>query len=657
MSDAISDLDACLGDVLGDDVGDMFGDGNDAIAWAAQDAAVNYISHYPGSPVNRVVDVLEADLKSSNDSSTYLINHALNEHIASLAVMGASLCGARSLLVMKHVGLNIASDPLNYSAVTKIKGGMVIVVGTDPGARSSTGEEDVHWYAPQFNLPLIEPATVQAVYDSVKHAFELSEQARLPVLVFVPGRIAYQSQQITRTKNILPTRPFAFQKDPETLINVGAKAVKNHRDHILRLQTFQQGNHLPANAYFNPQADFGMVTRGASFSVCYEVIESLGLSDKIQLLNIELTYPLNIDDFVNFAKNKQKIIIAEDQDGFLETMIKREAFGKVDCSVQGKALFPIWGELADEQIRYFLRSEFTDECNNEYESEEKEKTAGKTADKVENTFSITVDCPERPGTFCEGCPHRSSFYGIDQALNINAVNTTVEDIDNDLNSNQVGIIGGDIGCSSLPPHRTDWLLCMNAGIGVSQGIAHLLPEQSLVSTGGEGSFFHGGMISLQSAVENNINLTHIIFDNRSIAMTGHQDSPTSSGKTDMRKLLEAIGVNHIFEVNAFKSSKVTETIKTAQQIQGVKVIWLRGDCALQPNQEAIRRFKERTLYIHNERCNGCRLCYEKLQCPAIINDAESQLLNIDLQSCRRCTACLDVCPNEAIEVNDFGDSQ
>ena len=610
-----------------------FGDGNDAIAWAAQDACVNYVSHYPGSPVNRVLDVLEADLKKDKKQN-YLINHALNEHIAALAVMGASLCGARSLLVMKHVGLNIAADPLNYSAVTKIKGGLVIVVGTDPGARSSTGEEDVHWYAPQFNIPLLEPATVQGVYDCVKQAFTFSEQARLPVMVFVPGRIAYQSSLIQRQLEKHPGKDFHFEKDPENLINVGVRAVNNHRQHILRLRQFQQKNHGLYRTHFNSEATFGIVTRAASYSVCHEVIVSLGLSEQVHLLNITLTYPLNIRPFIDFAKGKQKIIIIEDQDGFLETLIKREAFGNVDCSIQGKAIFPAWGELSDKQIRDYFSEAF--DCLSDKE-----------------LLSINVDCPERPGSFCEGCPHRSSFYGIDRALTETKKYKKKEEAS--FNSAQKpffkGIIGGDIGCSSLPPHRTDWLLCMNAGIGISQGITHLLPEQSLVSTGGEGSFFHGGIVSLQSAVENNINLTHIIFDNRSVAMTGHQDSPTTSGKTDMRKLLEAIGVNHIFEVNAFESSKVTEAIQTASNIQGVKVIWIRGDCALQPGAEVLRRFKERKLFIQHERCDGCMLCYEKLQCPAITKDANKQL-SIDLQRCRRCTACLDVCPNQAIEVDD-----
>ncbi len=600
-----------------------FGDGNDAIAWAAQDAGTHYISHYPGSPVNRVVDVLTTEKKEHD----YIINHALNEHIAALAVMGASLCGARSLLLMKHVGLNIAADPLNYAGVTKIKGGMVIVVGTDPGARSSTGEEDIHWYAPQFNFPLLEPATVQGVYDTVKNAFEYSEQIQLPILVFVPGRIAYQSSLISRDPSIIPPQDFHFEKDPENLINVGVKAVINHRDHVLRLQQFQNQVATIGKIFFSEKASLGIVTRGASFSICHEVIEALGLTNNVQLLNIAITYPLRIQPFLDFAENKQKIIIIEDQDGFLETMIKREAYGKFNRTIEGKSIFPAWGEITDTQVRDYLKAEFKIKGN------DKALSSGK------------LQYPERPGSFCEGCPHRSTFYGIDHALD------RLENMQKTGGVCFTGIIGGDIGCSSLPPHRTDWLLCMNAGIGISQGIAQLAPEQALISTGGEGSFFHGGIISLQSAIENGINLTHLIFDNRSIAMTGHQESPTSSQKTDMRKLLEAIGVNFIFEVNAFQSSKVSEAIQAAHHIQGVKVIWARGDCALQPNAEALRRFKERKLFIINERCNGCTLCYERLQCPAIIKNATNQLY-IDLNRCRRCTACLDVCPNNAISVDD-----
>lgn len=594
-----------------------FGDGNDAIAWAAQDAGVDYIAHYPGSPVNRVVDVLSEDASEHR----YLINNALNEHIAALSVMGASLCGARSLLVMKHVGLNVAADPLNYAGQIKIKGGMVIIVGTDPGARSSTGEEDVHWYAPQFNFPLLEPTDPQNLYGAVTQAFALSEQLQLPVLVFIPGRIAYQSSLITREAAAERARNFDFDNDPENLINVGRRAVRNHRDHILRLQRFQQNGGI-STTHYNPGADFGVVSRGATHTICREVIESLGLESRVQLLNYELTHPLNIAPFITFAENKKVVVVIEDQDGFLETMIKREAFGKVSCRVEGKSHFPSWGEITDKQVRDYFVAVFA--LTTQY-------------------HSLTVEqvSPERPGSFCEGCPHRPSFYAIDRAL---------EELEQE--SGMAGLIGGDIGCSSLPPHRTDWLLCMNAGVGMAQGMAHLLPDRPILSTGGEGSLFHAGLTSLQSAVENGINLTHILFDNQSIAMTGHQHSPTGGSSVDMYSLLHGIGVSQLYTVDPFKPSEMIATIKQAVREEGVKVIHVQGRCALQPTEESLRRLKERTLELENDLCGDCRLCYEQLQCPAIGIADEGEGLHIDMQRCRRCAACLDVCPHNAIQVTD-----
>ena len=585
-------------------------DGNQAIALAAIDAGVAYATDYPGSPLNRVIPELE-----QHSEHAIKINNALNEHVAALSAMGASLCGARSLVVMKHVGLNIAADPLNYAGVTKMPGGMVVVVGTDPGARTSTGEEDVHWYAPQFNFPLLEPVSVQGIYNAVTEAFEISEQVKTPVLVFVPGRLAYQANVIQRQQTVSMTHDYSFHKDPETLINVGQRAVRNHRKHIERLQKFSRTSDRSATE-FNPDARFGVITRGATYAIVNEVICDLSLQDKIHLLNIEQTYPLNPSGLIDFCENKTSITIIEDQDGFLETMVKRDLFGKVHCTIEGKNYFPAWGEINDQQIRQYFVSEFDITVNDHSVA-----------------LSIDVQVPERPGTFCEGCPHRAAFYAIDRCL-----------------QGDNGIIGGDIGCSSLPPHRTDWLLCMNAGIGISQGITQLLPKQKLVSTGGEGSFFHGGLISLQSAVENNINLTHVLFDNASIAMTGHQPSPTSTARVDLRKLLEAIGVEAIFEVSAFDTEQVSNAIKTAQHIKGVKVIWARGRCALLPTPEMLERRQNRKLYIDNSRCQGCQLCYEALQCPAIVKDMTRQELSIDLDRCRRCTACLSVCPNDAIEV-------
>ena len=584
-----------------------YGDGNQAIAWAAEDAAVAYVSHYPGAPVNRVVDLF------STAKSTIQFNHAHNEHVATLAALGASLCGVRSLVVMKHVGLNIAADPLNYAGVVKIVGGMVVVVGTDPGARSSTGEEDVHWYAPQFNLPLLEPASVQEVYDAVVHAYDLSERVQLPVMVFVPGRIANQSSMVCRAEPVVAPQAVHFVKDPQTLINVGMRAVANHRDQVLRMAALAK-EPARATVAFNSEADFGIITRGASYAVVSEVVDALNLAARVALLNVERTFPLHLDTLIAFARGKSKIVVIEDQDGFLETMLKREMYGVIGCPIYGKDLFPAWGEIIYEQVRDYLRGEF--------------------ACPEESAVAVPLgsfSAPDRPGACCEGCPHRPTLFAIKQAL-----------------QNDDGIIGGDIGCSSLPPHRTDWLLCMNAGIGLAQGIAQVLPQRSLVSTGGDGSLFHGGLIALQSAVENRIDLIHIILDNQSVAMTGHQRSPTTTRKFDMHGLLKAIGVEHVFEVSAFAPSLTILAIEKAKGIKGVKVVWVRGECALQGEEKRIKH--KRTLWIDSERCRDCSLCFSDFQCPAIVRSAETACHSIDTHRCRRCGACLDICPHNAIMI-------
>lgn len=593
--------------ISADDVLSGFGDGNQAIAWAAEDAGIGYVSHYPGAPVNRV-----ADLFSASAAQTIHFNHAHNEHVAALAAIGASLCGVRSLVVMKHVGLNIAADPLNYAGVVKIGGGMVVVVGTDPGARSSTGEEDVHWYAPQFNLPLLEPASVQDVYDAVIHAYDLSERVRLPVMVFVPGRIANQSSLIRRAEPVIAPQIAHFVKDPQKLINVGMRAVANHRDQVLRMAGLAK-EPARATAAFNPEADFGIITRGASYAVVCEVVAALKLDDQVDLLNVERTFPLNLDSLIAFAQRKSKIVVIEDQDGFLETMLKCELFGVIGCPIHGKDSFPAWGEISYEQVRDYLRGEF-------------DPSAAAT-DLPLGTLSV----PDRPGACCEGCPHRPALFAIQQTMH-----------------HDDGIVGGDIGCSSLPPHRTDWLLCMNAGIGLAQGIAQVLPQRALASTGGDGSLFHGGLIALQSAVENGIDLIHILLDNQSVAMTGHQRSPTSTGKFDMRGLLKAIGVKQVFAVSAFAPSLLILAIEKAKALDGVKVVWVRGECALQ--RAAKGGEHKRTLWIDAKRCHGCTFCFSDFQCPAIVRSAETAVISIDPQRCRRCGACLDICPNNAIMI-------
>jgi indolepyruvate ferredoxin oxidoreductase, alpha subunit len=593
-------------------------DCNEAIAWAAISAGVDLVAHYPGSPVN----FAEKHIKKLNDrfKRGVKFNDALNEHVAALAAAGASYCGARSMVIMKHVGLNIAADPFNYIGYTGVKGGMVIIVGTDPGANSSTGEEDVHWFVPQFNFPLFEPTSVQECYDYTIEAYTLSEKHEIPVLIFVPGRLAYNFSNIkVKVDPKTAGRPFHFQKDRDKYINVGQRAVKNHRLLLEKIDRIAAAEMPYFKTHFNPAAKTGILVRGLGYRMTCELVSRLGLAEHVHLLNVDLVYPLNKDLVTGFCANKETIVFIEDQDGFLENQVKMNFFNELDCTVYGKDIFPKYGELQLAQVEHFFARHF-----------------GLKLVPSETIESPQI--PERLGTFCEGCPHTGSYFSIDSVL---------KELD--------GVIGGDIGCSSLPPFRADWLLCMNAGIGVSQGMAQVLTDQPVVSTGGDGSFFHAGLLSLLNAVHNKLDFIHLIFDNSSIAMTGHQASP-GAGSFDFRKLLEAIGVDKVIEVSPYKPNHFIEQLKTELDGKGVRVFWVRGECVISGNPYIESRRKVLYPEIDPTKCNGCSKCYKELACPAIINlaDAPGQELKIDLSRCVRCGVCHEICPNDAIKINAVG---
>ncbi len=586
--------------------------GNEAVAWAAAAAGVRYFSHYPGSPVNLVEPTLKRI--SKDRGAAIVFNDALNEHVAALAAAGASFSGVRSLLVMKHVGLNVAADPLNYIGYTGVKGGMVVVVGTDPGANASTGEEDVHWYVPMMNLPLYEPASPGDAYRAVLEAFDTSERHQLPVLVFLPVRLCYGSEVIeVADPSAGPTKKPHFEKDKDRYINVGERACRNHRRLVEKIEAMgrEPGR---CRTFFNPDAKTGVITRGLTFGHVYESVERLGLEQRVHLLQMDLVYPLPRRTVLEFLRGKEEAIVIEDQDGFLENQIASSLFNDVDCRIDGKKHFPSVGEIGFAQVHAFLSGKF-----------------GVQPEPAPPTWPAT-QIPERLGAFCEGCSHRGAYYAIETAL-----------------EGRDGIVGGDIGCSSLPPFHADWLMCMNAGIGVAQGMAQVLDEQVVVSTGGDGSFFHAGLISLQSAVQNGINLIHVVFDNGFVAMTGHQASPTTGRRFDHHALLKAIGVHRVIDASASKPSVLAAKLRAELGRGGVRVFWIEGECSRRPS--AFRTFlrKTRKLTIDHRACGSCTLCYDRFGCPAIerVQPGSSDLF-IDAERCARCGTCLDVCPRGAI---------
>jgi indolepyruvate ferredoxin oxidoreductase alpha subunit len=591
--------------------------GNESIALSALSVGIDYFSHYPGSPVNFIEPALKKYARQFNRK--VIFNDALNEHVAVLAAGGASFTGARSMVVMKHVGLNIAADPMTYLAYTGVKGGMVVVIGTDPGANASTGELDVHWYARMCNIPLFEPVTVNESFRLFQEGIALSEKYHLPVMIFIPARLAYDSEiiKISIDENARKTI-FKFEKDKEKYINVGVRNITNHKRLLDSIKSISD-NEEYIKIFGNADAKTLILTRGLTFSQVFECLTELNLFDQFQLINLDLVFPAPAKMLCDILRRKKEILVVEDQDGFLEEEIKMKLFNTINCNVFGKDIFPAYGEIDINRVFKYFTDRFNISSDN-YE--------GKNPDE---------NIPERLGTFCEGCPHRAVFYVIEK-----------------VQRNTPGIIGGDIGCSSLPPFRADWLMCMNAGIGISQGIAHVKTGQVNFSTGGDGSFFHGGLLSLQNAVKNKIDLIHIVLDNKTIAMTGHQVSPTANTKFNAKNLLKNIGVDRIYRVGATNVKRLEKILRNESVRKGVRVIWVNGKCSRINNEITELKKKYLVPFIKSERCGDCRVCYMELSCPAIIELNNTGSLFIDLNSCMRCGTCKKICPKKAIRISYFG---
>jgi indolepyruvate ferredoxin oxidoreductase alpha subunit len=342
-----------------------------------------------------------------------------------------------------------------------------------------------------------------------------------------------------------------------------------------------------------------------------EAIEVLGLQDTSHIIQVLGVYPIPRKALVKELEGKKMIVVVEDQDGFLEQQIKMELYNELQAEIHGKDWFPAYGELSVGEIIEILASKL----DIDYQAK------GLKALQV----------VERLGTFCEGCPHTSSYFAIEQAI-----------------PSDRRIIGGDIGCSSLPPFRADWLLCMNAGIGMSLGVRPFLSNQSIVSTGGDGSFFHGGLLTVLNAVQNAMPLLHVVFDNRSVAMTGHQESPSKS--VDYRGMIEAMGVDSFTELSAWEPKKIQSVIEEKEALNGVHIVWISGNCARIPDDRS--RFRQANLYpeIDAHKCLDCRLCYDELACPAIEENPISGF-EIKLDRCMRCGVCHEICPNGAITIH------
>ncbi len=566
--------------------------GNEAVARGLMEAGCSVVSSYPGTPSTEITEY------AANYDEVYC-EWAPNEKVACEVAFGASLSGARSACCMKHVGLNVAADPLFTMSYTGVNGGLVICVADDPGMHSSQNEQDSRHYAIASKIPMLEPSDSMEAKEFAKKAFELSEKFDTPVLLRMCTRIAH-SQSIVELCEPEKDVKKEYVKTPQKYIMAPANAIRRHpfvEERTQKLTNFAETSELNTT-YFAEDKSLGIITSGT----CYDYVKEV-FGDSVSVLKLGLVNPLPVDKIKDFAAKVDRVAVVEELDPVIENHCK--ALG---IQVDGKNILPICGEFSQKLIADAFGIE------------------GKE-------FAPTLEnIPVRPPVMCAGCPHRGLFYV--------------------LSKNKLTVLG-DIGCytlgSAAPLNAIDSVLCMGASVSGLHGFNKASGnENKTVCVIGDSTFMHSGMTGLANIAYNGTNSTVIIVDNSITGMTGHQQNPTTgynikgdpATKIDLEALCKALGINRVRVVDPYDLKATEAVIKEEIAVEEPSVIISRRPCALLKYVKA-----KPPVVIDKEKCRSCKACM-KIGCPAIaMKDGKA---NIDNTLCVGCGVCSQMCAFGAI---------
>lgn len=600
--------------------------GNEAAARGAWEAGATVASGYPGTPSTEIMETF------ARFPGVYA-EWAPNEKVAVDVAIGAAYAGSRAFATMKHVGLNVAADSLMYAAMTGAEAGLVIVSADDPGMHSSQNEQDNRTFAKFARIPCLEPSDSQQAKDLMRAAFALSERFDTPALLRMTTRICHSTSPVELGERAdaanddsdvaasgaaasgAARRP-AFPRNPAKYVMVPGNAVKRHPLTERRLQDIAEfAETFAANEIEVGDPELGVITAGVAYQYVKEVFPTASV------LRLGMTWPLPRRLIQDFAASVRRLIVVEELDPFIE-----EGVRLLGIEVEGKSIFPITGELSPGIVR------------------ERAIAAGLLPESTRAPLAdVEVDAdalPSRPPVLCPGCAHRGAFY--------------------ELHKLKVPV-NGDIGCYSLgfaPPLSAQHTLgCMGAGISVAHGAAKGGSPEHHVAVIGDSTFFHSGIPALLNVVYNHSPVVTIILDNRTTAMTGHQENP-GTGQTlqgapapmiALEPLVRALGVRHVRTVDAFAMDDIEKTLKEYLTLDEPSVVIARQPCALLPEGRA----RWTLLSVQADACNGCTLCF-RLGCPAILKsdelDAHTQRPKALIAPllCTGCEVCAEICPRDAI---------
>jgi len=577
--------------------------GNEVIAHACCEANVDFASGYPGTPSSEVIDILR-----TQDVRDFYVEWSVNEKVALENALAAAWTGVRSLATMKHVGLNVAADPLMTSAYTGVTGGLVILSADDPYAHSSQNEQDSRRYALFARIPCLDPATVREAGTMMVEAFSLSEEFGLPVLFRPTTRICHSKSDVEPGEVGTAHRTGHFERNPQQYVVIPAHTrvlhkKLNEKQAPLARALVEKG----LNTAEVMKGTTGIIAGGIAVSYVQEL-----LPEGVSLAKIG-AYPIDLEWLAGFVGRHETILVVEELSPVIEEAVRMVA---KDTVVHGKmdGCLPYEGELEPASVARAM------------------ERAGFVPTQTFPQVMPVPDIPRRPPILCAGCGHRSVFYAIKRVF-------------------KDGIFPSDIGCYTLGIQLgvVDTTICMGASITVGSGIAHSGEERDIVCTIGDSTFLHTGIQGLLNAVYNGANMTVVILDNRITAMTGHQPNPntgvTATGVETPPVSLEAIcrscGATYVERVSSYDLTQCLEAMKTAKAHKGVKVIIAYQPCVINARRAGIRR---KTFTVDPDACTGCRACV-KFGCPAIEFHDEKASINT---LCSGCSVCAQICPVGAI---------
>lgn len=596
--------------------------GNTALVRGMVEAGVRVVTSYPGSPTPEIATAIAS---IPRDRRPFHFEFCTNEKVAVEVAYGAAVNGSPSVVFFKSVGLNVASDTFVQLNHMEISGGLVVIIGDDPGAHSSQNEQDNRHFARMSYTPLLEPATPSEAYAFLLGAVSIARKHRMAVILRMTTHVCHAKEMVSFGGWTNPSRDDApgFDGSGGSHIPIGGMVARMKRRAIERLKTSHETGLDRIVDNGNPRR--GVITAGLPF---LSVLDSLsGSGRKPDILKLGMVYPLDRDLVTGFLRAHSEVLVLEELDDFIEQSVKAVAHDSgAPTRVLGKECTEDWiGEFTPGRVREILHRLWPDSV------EAPVPVAGNPA------------VPARFPQMCPGCGHRSAFFAIGKALR------------------KSDITVADIGCHTLgflPPHEIGRLLMsMGASTGIAQGLSLSAPERRVVAFLGDSTFFHAGIPGVINAVFNNHTLTLIVMENGTTAMTGHQEHPGTgrnfndpTERIPIRRVLEGLGVKNIAEVDTYSQNALTAAVENALGSPGLSVVIAKHPCMLKFSREHRRKpgFVQRHVEVGQDRCTLARECIDRFGCPSFMRDGVTGRVSTNTDLCIGDGSCIQTCPSDAI---------